>query len=398
MYHVIGTGLTAIILYLISYFFYRIGYFSLQFHRKLWNSLLVIAFISTALAGVFLALQINYKWNIPVIKSVLKWHVEFGIGTAFTGIFHFLWHLSYFGKMFLRQNDSFENKDVPKLTSSEIRINLFIIGFVSSSVQLLLMREMMNIAGGYELITGIFLGSWLIGSATGAAFAGKSPLFDVRKINLIFSLSPVVSLLLLLFLSRLFLSTGETPSLLVSMIYTFLVLIPFCLVSGFTFVKLINIAGKGNDFVPGKSFSIETVGGVVAGIIISVLTSGFLNTYQLILLLITLSVTYVLLTFFISNHRSRILTKIIITVLASFIIILKPDIFFRQILLPGIRVKASKDTSYGNITLGKYKDEQSIYYNQRLIAYNDDAVEREEDIHWQNQRYPLKNLFPVSWL
>ncbi len=382
MYHVIGTGLTAIILYLISYFFYRIGYFSLQFHRKLWNSLLAIAFILTALAGVFLALQINYKWNIPVIKSVLKWHVEFGIGTAFTGIFHFLWHLSYFGKMFMKQNYSYENKDYPKLTSSEISINLFIIGFVSSSVQLLLMREMMNIAGGYELITGIFLGSWLIGSATGAAFAGKSPLFDVRKINLIFSLSPVISLLLLLFLSRLFLSTGETPSLLVSIIYTFLVLIPFCMVSGFTFVKLITIAGKGNDFVPGKSFSIETIGGVVAGIIISLLTSGFLNTYQLILLLITLSVTYVLLTFFISSHKSRIFTKVIITILASCIIILKPDIFFRQILLPGIRVKVSKDTSYGNITLGKYKDEQSIYYNQRLLAYNDDAVEREENIHY----------------
>ena len=101
----------------------------------------------------------------------------------------------------------------------------------------------MNIAGGYELITGIFLGSWLIGSAIGAAIAGKSTLFDIKKINLIFSLSPVISLLLLFLLSRLFLNTGETPSFLVSMIYTFLVLIPFCLVSGFTFVKLISIAG-----------------------------------------------------------------------------------------------------------------------------------------------------------
>ena len=90
------------------------------------------------------------------------------------------------------------------------------------------------------------------------------------------------------FLSRMFLNTGETPSFLVSLIYTFLVLLPFCIVSGFTFVKLISFARSGNDLAPGKSFSIETTGGVVSGIMISFLTSGILNTYQLLLLIILL--------------------------------------------------------------------------------------------------------------
>ena len=382
MYHVLGTGITAILLYLISYLFYRIGYYSLQFHRKLWNSLLAIAFLVTLLAGVFMALQVNYKWNIPIIKSVLKWHVEFGIGMAFTGIFHFIWHLSYFRKIFDRQENSHYKRNFQKLTSSEISINLFIIGFVSSSIQFLLIREMMNISGGYELITGTFLGSWLIGSAIGAAIAGKSPLNDLRKINLIFSLSPIISLLLLFFLSRLFLNTGETPSFLVSIIYTFIVLIPFCLVSGFTFIKLISIARSGNDFVPGKSFSIETAGGVVSGILISLLTSGLLNTYQLLLLIIILSIAHVLLTSYISSFKAKISAKIIISVLTTLIIIFNPDIFFRQILLPGIKVTDSKDTPYGNITQGKYEGEQSVYYNQRLLAYNDDVIQREENIHY----------------
>jgi spermidine synthase len=341
-----------------------------------------VAFLVTALAGVFMALQINYKWNIPVIKPVLKWHVEFGIGMAFTGIFHFIWHLSFFGKRLIKQDNHSEERDFKKLTSADISTNLFIIGFVSSSIQLLLIREMMNIAGGYELIAGIFLGSWLIGSAIGASIAGKSTLYDIRKINLIFSLSPIISLLLLLFLSRLFLNTGETPSFLVSMVYTFLVLIPFCLVSGFTFVKLISIARSASNFVPGKSFSIETAGGVASGILISFLTAGLLNTYQLLLLIIILSVAYVLLTFCIRSSKAKISAKIVITVLATCIIVFNPDIFFRQILLPGIKVTSSKDTSYGNITLGKYEGEQSVYYNQRLLAYNDDAIQREENIHY----------------
>jgi spermidine synthase len=382
MYHVIGTGLTSILLYFISFFFYKIGYYSLQFHRKLWNSILATVFVITALSGMFMALQISYKWNIPFVKSVLKWHVEAGIGMGFTGIFHFLWHLSYFRKILNRQEISVQSHGFPQQTAKEISFNLFMIGLVSCSVQLLLIREMMNIAGGYELITGIFLASWLIVSSIGVTVADRSPLFDVRKINLIFSISPLISLLLLLLLSRLLLVTGESPSFLVSIIYTFLILIPFCIASGFTFIKLISIARSDNGFVPGKSFSIETTGGIIAGIMIPLLTSGLLNTYQLLLLIILLSVAYVLLTFYIKSRKSKLFAKVCIVVLASCVMIFNPDILFRQILLPGIKIISSKDTPYGNITQGNYEDEKSIYYNQRLLAYNNDVIEREENIHY----------------
>jgi predicted membrane-bound spermidine synthase len=382
MYHVIGTGLIAILLYLISYIYYRLGFFSVLFHRKLWNSLLAVAFIVTALAGIFMALQNNYKWDLPFVKSIVRWHAEFGIGMAFTGIFHFIWHLSYFGKIFKKQEDIEKRTVSAKMDPDDISLNLFIVGFTSTSVQLLLIREMMNIAGGYELITGIFLGSWLITSALGATLAGRSELNDVKKINLIFSISPVISVLLLFMLSRLFLTRGETPSFLVSIVYTLIVLIPFCLVSGFIFVRLLYIARSGNNFVPGKSYSIETAGAVAAGIIISVLTSGLMNTYQILLLVILGSVAYVVLAFFISGARQKLILKLAFTLLAILIIIGKPDNLFRQILFPGINIFTTQDTPYGNITEGLYEGEKSIYYNQRLLVYNDDVIEREENVHY----------------
>ena len=382
MYHVISTGFTVILLYLISYFFYRIGYYSLQLHRKFWNSVLAASFLLTAIAGVFLALQINYKWNLPFIKTVLKWHVEFGIGLATTGIFHLIWHLNYYVRFFSKTERNPEKPELQKLSSSQIKTNLFIIGFVSSSIQFLLMREIMNVTGGYELITGSFLGSWLIGSAIGASLAGRSTLNDIRKINLVFSFSPLISVMLMLFLSRVFLNPGETPSFLAAIIYTFLVLIPFCMVSGFTFIKLITIAGSENNFMPGKSFSIETTGGIAAGILIAILTAGLLSTYKLLLLIILLSVGYVITTYYISTQKSKIFANFFVLFLATLIIFLNPDLLFRQILLPGIKVTGTIDTPYGNITKGKYKGEESLYYNQRLLAYNDDATEREEDIHY----------------
>ncbi|HKK40941.1 MAG TPA: hypothetical protein VJ963_00940, partial [Bacteroidales bacterium] len=182
MYHVIGTGSTAILLYLLSYLFYRAGFYSGNLHRKLWNTILALAFIVTMIAGIFLALQVTYKWDIPIVKSILKWHVEFGIAMSFTGIFHLIWHLSYYTRIF-RKNGSRKTPEVfHTLSQSDISINLFIVGFVSSSIQLLLIREMLNIAGGYELITGIFLASWLLVSAAGSVLAGKSGMNNIKRL------------------------------------------------------------------------------------------------------------------------------------------------------------------------------------------------------------------------
>ena len=381
MYHVIGTGITAIILYLLSYFFYRNKFYSRQFHRKLWNILLASAFILTAIAGIFIALQINYKWNVPFIKTILKWHVEFGIGLAITGTFHLLWHITYF-TVPLRERSTQVSTDSIIKENTDFSINLFEIGFISSSVQLLLLKEIMNISGGYELIAGTFLGSWLIGSAAGSWRAAKSSFSDIRKINLIFSVSPLISILLIILLARLYLKPGETPSYLAGIIYTFLILIPFCFITGFTFLRLIETARISAKQPPGKSYSIETIGGIAAGIIITIMGSGRLNTYKALLLITLLGISFTLLTWYLKGKRARILFRLSVLAVAVPVIFLSPDLLLRQLLMRGIKVIRSTDTQYGNITVAEYGGEATTYYDHRLLNYSDDATEREEDIHY----------------
>jgi len=184
MYNVIGIGTATIGLYFISYILCRVNIFPRQSHLKLWNFILAATFSLTALAGVFLALQITYKWNIPVIKTILKWHVEMGIGMTVTGFLHFFRHFSYFkGRAAKEEPPVYRAVEKTAGSGWDISVNLFVVGFISSSVQLLLLREVMNITGGYELISGVFLGSWLIGSAAGSGLAQKSPVTDIRKIT-----------------------------------------------------------------------------------------------------------------------------------------------------------------------------------------------------------------------
>jgi len=382
MYHVAGTAITVTLLYLISFLFYRAGLFSQVLHRKIWNSVLAVTFIFTALAGIFMALQINFKWEIPFIKSLLKWHVETGVSLGMTGIFHLMWHWAYFRNIGKSTETRQPAADYPAIDPFTLSANLFMIGFTSTSVQVLLIRELMNITGGYELISGVFLGSWLIASAAGAAFANRSVLNNIPRINLLFAISPFVTITLLLLLTKLFLGTGEVPSFLEGQILTLILLVPFCLISGFSFVKLLITAKQTGTFSPGRSFSIETTGGIIAGVLLSVLTSGFFNTYELLLIIVLLFLAYTLLTFFIQKRRVKLIVKLFFAILISAVVLSEPDLFFRQLLLPAIRVSDTKDTQYGNITKGEYAGERSIYYNQRLLSYSDDAMEREEDIHY----------------
>jgi spermidine synthase len=282
-----------------------------------------------------------------------------------------------------KTNNNIHSEEVTynRFTAGDLGLNLFVTGFVSTSVQLLLLREMMNITGGYELISGSFLASWLITSSAGAAFAGRSRFSNLKIINALFAAGPIVSLVLLLILSRALLGTGQTPSFLTSFIFTLAVLLPFCFISGYTFVKLLG-AARSLDMQPGRSFSVETAGGILSGIVISLLTSGILNTYELLFLIIIAANSYSFLTFFVSGKISRLSVKIITVILISFVLLLNTDNFFRQILLPGVNVISTHDTPYGNITKGEYGGEASTYYNQRLLTYSGDAQEIEEDVHY----------------
>ncbi|MGQ9619652.1 MAG: hypothetical protein ACUVTX_01545 [Bacteroidales bacterium] len=384
MYHVISTGIAVAILYLICHFFYRAGFFSLADHRKIWNIILAVTFLITGMAGLILALKVTYKWENTFFTNLIKWHVETGIAFSFTGIIHLLWHLTYFRNLFKIENksaDSFE-PDAGKPSAKHYAINLFFIGYLSSSVQFLLMREMLNVAGGYELVAGTFLASWLISSAAGSFYAGKSNIQNLKQLNTFFAFSPVLSLTLMILINRLYLNPGETPSFLVSIIFTLLVLFPFCFISGFVFIKVLLAARRMNLYNSGKSFSIETIGGITAGLTVTLFSSGILNTYQILIISIILFFLYLAMMYYKPDLKLKFIfiSSGIIFILIS--IWISPDRFFRQVLLHGIKVEKSQDTPYGNITYGLYGNEQSTFYNHRIARWRNDEIEREENIHY----------------
>lgn len=382
MYHPVETGVSAIIIYSFSVLLYRRGFVSRASHRKFWNIILAFTFVSAALAGIVLAFQITYKWEIPVSRHILRIHAETGIGLAFCGLFHALWHLGYYFRKQDEADQKNSRKEYPVPEIRKLAENLFVTGFISTSAQLLLMRELMNISGGYELVTGIFLAVWLVMSGTGARLARRSEMKDLRTMNLAFIAAPMASVLLLILATRLFFETGETPTVLKAMLLIAATLFPVCFFSGFIFIRLTAIAATKGAYNPGRTFALETAGGIAAGILIPLAAGGRMKTWEMLLVIITMGLSWWLLSFIEAGKTFRLIVKATSTAVCILIVATDTGVVFRQLLMPGTDVISSADTPYGNVTVGVYRGERSIYYNQRLISYSDDAATCEEDIHF----------------
>src|SRR5208283_281452 len=91
-YLLIQIGVLTFILYLSSWLLVGLEIISKALFRKLWNSFLLITFLITGILGILLTIQINYKLEWPVVKTLLNWHVNFGIALCLIGTCHLLWH------------------------------------------------------------------------------------------------------------------------------------------------------------------------------------------------------------------------------------------------------------------------------------------------------------------
>lgn len=102
-YEFVGVSIILTIIYLVSFFLYRFNKITVVLHRRIWNILLLLTFLVSAILGILLVIRINYGVLFDFLPfNMLYWHVEAGIAMTIISLFHIGWHwryyLSYFKK------------------------------------------------------------------------------------------------------------------------------------------------------------------------------------------------------------------------------------------------------------------------------------------------------------
>lgn len=99
-YYLIPILLLVGILYGLSYLLSAIRIIRPAVHRKIWNLMLLVTTVISAVLGLILILKIDFSVNISLPFNILFWHVEAGIAMGMIAVFHILWHWRYFQKIF----------------------------------------------------------------------------------------------------------------------------------------------------------------------------------------------------------------------------------------------------------------------------------------------------------
>ena len=245
-YPLIPIGTIALILYLLSYTISRIGLIRTVTHRRIWNVLLGLSFFGTALPGIFMAVQINYKLDVPWIDQITILHVYFGISLVMIAIFHFTWHIKYYTDIFRRkmnrpekQNDlkHCNNYGFIETGTKGFSISLIVLGITSLVTQIIILREFLSVFMGNELVIGILLANWMLITGFGS-YLGRfiNRIKDTVRISFVAQIGmgilPFLTVFLLNYLRNSVFLPGSLVGVFEIFVASLILLLPFCLLSG----------------------------------------------------------------------------------------------------------------------------------------------------------------------
>ena len=402
-YLIFPIGVLLLILYLLTLSLSRLSFIKLATHRKIWNVLLLIAFFVTAILGLILAIQVNYKIKLSFIKQLLTLHVDFGIGMTTIAIFHFIWHLNYYLNLFKKKNQK-KKKDEEELKSieeiaegSEKPVNirfieilpLFVLGFTAILSQIVLLREFLQVFGGNELVCGLVLANWMILTGTGA-FIGRITRRTGFHRNFVFyalillGLIPPITVFLLNNFKNIVFEPGIAIGLFQILYSTLIILIPFCLLSGFLFIWLatkLSLNMKVNLIE--KAYAFESIGSIIGGGLFSFVLVYFLTTYQVLGVLLTVNIlTGLVLTIRLRFDAYKIILLVLSLAFVIVFFITDFDSFSKKALFRNQKLIFLKDTPYGNLAITSSGDQKNFYENNILLFNTYNTIANEEAVHY----------------
>ncbi len=408
-YHILPIGVGLILAYFFSLAGMRLGIFRRGDHRRFWDILLLLAFLTTAGIGILLAVQANYKIPLKAHDTWMLIHVDAGIAMAIIAIFHLTWHLWFYVAIFSRKKKIPVTTDVGKETflpedaTSHIRPNLpdrlpvLALGFTAMITQLVMLRAFVSVFQGNELVLGIILGNWMLLTGLGARLGRAAPRMEKPGNFLFFNLLrlgylPIITLFLLFFLRNIVFIPGSLTGLFPIFLGSLILLFPFCFISGYSFSFYAwHLSNTYHTNLTGHVYAWEASGSLAGGFLFSFILVFFLQPLQTLGIVLTTDAVIM----FIITHRNQETKKsiswlILSIILTTCLFIFPVDRWSVHFLYPNQAILKLKETPFGSLVVSKTGDQINLYENHVLVANTLNTIENEEDVHYAmlQRKYP----------
>ena len=406
-YHIWPITIGLIVAYLFSLAGMRLGIFRLAAHRRFWNVLLLLNFLTTALIGMLLTLQVNYKFTLPGEDTWMLVHVDTGIAMTLIGLFHLGWHLWFYAAIFHRKKratgakGSTAKPSASPLPGRDVQpaktdiLPLPALGFTAMITQLVLLRAFISVFQGNELVIGIILGNWMLLTGLGARLGRAAPRMK-NSSNFLFSgliwlgTLPVLTLFLLFFLKNIVFIPGSLAGLFAVFLSSLVLLFPFCFLSGYSFSFYTwHISEKYKANLTGRSYAWEAFGSLTGGFLFSFILVFLLKPFHT-LGIVLLADLFVVILMIRKNPDppKTALWLIPPSVLAVALFLFPVDLYSIHFLYPHQKILTHRETPFGSLVVTKMGDQLNLYENHVMVAHTLSPTENEEDVHYAMVQRP----------
>lgn len=290
---------------------------------------------------------------------------------------------------------------------SDIRsyfILALLMGFISIGTQIILLRELLSIYYGNELVIGIILTNWMLLTGLGA-FAGKLS-GKIHASNtvllimfIILALLPFILTFLAYYLRNILFVYGTMINLFQVFYSSLLLLLPFCLVSGFLFTFISHTLAKAtNENLISKIYGWESLGSVIGGILFNIVLVWFLNTFEsLMILAVTMLILIGILAFRLRQRWIAIPVSLFLVAFLSVHFMFNVDKKAHEFLYKNQDIQYFRSTPYGNITVTQTEEQINFYENNILLFSSQQPIQTEEAVHFPfSQATKPKNILILS--
>jgi spermidine synthase len=273
---------------------------------------------------------------------------------------------------------------------------LIFLGFTTILSQLILIRELLNVFQGNELIIGLILCIWMLLTAAGSRFGQRFlKIVDHRRLIsrffMIAGILPTITIFLLYILEIQLFPPGTAKGLIVVFIFCMGLLLPFCMASGILFTLLASIlSGISRKNRISQAYGWESAGSTIAGMLFSLCLVYLLRTFQVLALVaaINLLVYFMLFPIVKQGWRDFIIPGIFL-ILSVIMMISPADRWVKSFHFKNQRLVYTKDTPYGNIAVTLTAGQYNFYENGALLFSTENHQMNEESVHYTLLQHTL---------
>ena len=286
---------------------------------------------------------------------------------------------------------------------------VFALGVSCIITQLALMREMLGVFAGNELVLGVVLGNWLLLMGLGASLGRWASRWEhtpgaLIGLLLFTAVVPPVQIVALRGLRQFVFLRGEAIGVVGTVLASLLVLLPYCLAAGFFLALACGaLAGRGAAVGAGRVYAMDSLGSVAGGALFSFVLVRWLDHVALLgwpaLLNVLVAAWLAWRTRNVAASRQSAavfakgslrlaLTLAVGAGLLAWILLARPDVSSTARQFPGQRLLFRGNSPYGRLIVTVSGDQTNFIENGVVVAFTPNIEQAEESVHFALAQRP----------